>query len=128
MNTKKNCKKCRYNDCSEQHQIASEDEQVSCNSCRKDLGLDPLGEGPLSVPGRKTMTREQLISVISDTLGMKLQDTENPRTVNVVSPTGVVLFKIMLSERDGHWKFGGTGEVLNQYWYTLCRIDMPTEE
>lgn len=32
--------KCRYDDC--QHEVAGEDEQVTCSLCRADLGLLPI--------------------------------------------------------------------------------------
>ena len=32
-------KKCRYEDCPEGHPVAGKDEQVTCGSCRADLGL-----------------------------------------------------------------------------------------
>lgn len=34
--------KCRYHDCPENHGLAHEDEQVTCPTCRADLGLPPL--------------------------------------------------------------------------------------
>jgi len=35
-------KKCRYDDCVEQNQVAEEDEQITCPICRKELGLPVL--------------------------------------------------------------------------------------
>ena len=32
-------KKCRYTDCKEQHPVASEEEPVSCVTCREYMGL-----------------------------------------------------------------------------------------
>jgi hypothetical protein len=32
-------KKCRYTDCKEQHPVASEEEPVSCSTCREYMGL-----------------------------------------------------------------------------------------
>ena len=32
-------KKCRYTDCKEQHPVASEEEPVSCATCREWLGM-----------------------------------------------------------------------------------------
>lgn len=38
--------RCRYEDCPEAHPVATEDEQVTCATCRKELGLPPL-DAPL---------------------------------------------------------------------------------
>jgi len=35
-------KRCRYSDCVEQHPVASDEEQVTCATCREWLGLPPL--------------------------------------------------------------------------------------
>lgn len=32
---------CRYEDCPEQHPVAQEDDAITCETCRRDLGLDP---------------------------------------------------------------------------------------
>ena len=34
--------RCRYRDCKEQYLIAADNDQVTCPTCRKALGLDPL--------------------------------------------------------------------------------------
>lgn len=36
--------RCRYSDCIEQHPEARDYEQVTCNTCRKYLGLPELGQ------------------------------------------------------------------------------------
>lgn len=35
-------KRCRYMDCAEQHPVASDDEQVTCPTCREGLGLEAV--------------------------------------------------------------------------------------
>jgi len=35
-------RKCRYDDCPEGHSVASDEEQVTCGSCRMDLGLPTI--------------------------------------------------------------------------------------
>jgi hypothetical protein len=32
-------KRCRYDDCVEQHPVAQEDERITCSTCRAWLGL-----------------------------------------------------------------------------------------
>jgi hypothetical protein len=34
--------RCRYTDCPEAHTVADENERITCNTCRRDMGLDPL--------------------------------------------------------------------------------------
>ncbi len=36
--------RCRYADCPEDHPVAEDDEQITCPTCRSDLGLPALGD------------------------------------------------------------------------------------
>lgn len=39
--------RCRYSDCTEQHPVASDAEQVTCATCRVSLGLPPSRVGTI---------------------------------------------------------------------------------
>ena len=55
-------KRCRYEDCAEHHPVATEDEQVTCATCRASLALD--SELPVAFP---------VIGVLADFISEKVK-------------------------------------------------------
>ena len=44
--------RCRYSDCCEQHPVATEDETVSCPTCREWLGLPEVEQALATTKGQ----------------------------------------------------------------------------
>lgn len=57
-------RRCAYSDCKEQHPEATDDERVTCETCREELGLPPLEEeSEVDVGPREVLIKDALNAV-----------------------------------------------------------------
>lgn len=77
--------RCRYTNCAEAHPVAIEDEQVTCETCRATLGLDPIApytHGAVFIDGAR---------VAEDTLDAIIRENSLPESDAAALRSGTCL-------------------------------------